>query len=74
MMTRPSPSLWYLWAALFGIVAALVAGLVALAWIRLGVDPWLASLGLPRWVGHGAITLALVALLGRVVQQVRAPH
>lgn len=73
-MARPSPSLWYLWAAVLGIVAALIAAVVAMLWVRLGVDPWLASLGLPRGIGHGMVTLGLVLALGWAVQRVRAPH
>jgi hypothetical protein len=73
-MVRSSPSLWYVWAAVLGVAAALVAALLAMAWVRLGVDPWLASLGLPRGIGHGLITLALVLAVGWAVQRVRAPH
>jgi hypothetical protein len=73
-MVRSSPALWYVWAAVLGIAAALVAALLAMAWVRLGVDPWLASLGLPRGIGHGLIMLALLLAVGWAVQRVRAPH
>jgi hypothetical protein len=73
-MARSSPALWYVWAAVLGIAAALVAALLAMAWVRLGVDPWLASLGLPRGIGHGLITLALLLVVGWAVQRARAPH
>jgi hypothetical protein len=73
-MARSSPALWYVWAAVLGVAAALVAALLAMAWVRLGVDPWLASLGLPRGIGHGLITLALLLVAGWAVQRVRAPH
>lgn len=69
-MARQSPSLWYLWAALIGVVAALAV----LLWIAIGVDPFVAALGMPRWVGHGMVTLALVVVIGWAVQQVRSPH
>ena len=68
------PALWYLWAAILGIAAALVAALGAMLWVRLGVDPWLASLGLPRGTGHALVALAFVLVLGWAVQRVRAPH
>jgi hypothetical protein len=73
-MDRPSSSLWYLWAALLGIAAALVAAVTAMIWVRLGIDPWLASFGLPRGFGHGLVILVLVIALGWAVQRVRAPH
>lgn len=73
-MVRPSPSLWYLWAALIGMAAALVAALGAMLWVRLGIDPWLASLGLPRGLGHGLVAVGFVLALGWAVQRVRAPH
>ncbi|NJC08303.1 hypothetical protein GGQ62_001301 [Polymorphobacter fuscus] len=73
-MTRGAPSLWYLWAALFGVVAALVAALAAMAWIRLGIDPWLAARGVPGWAGHGAVAIAVIVAVGWAMRQVRAPH
>jgi hypothetical protein len=73
-MVRSSPTLWYVWAAVIGIAAALVAALMAMAWVRLGFDPWLASLGLPRGIGHGLVALLLLLAVAWAVQRVRAPH
>ncbi len=73
-MPRPSPSLWYLWAALLGVAAALIAALTAMLWMRLGIDPWLASLGLPRGSGHALVILGSLLAIGWAVQRVRAPH
>ncbi len=74
MRERSTITIWYAWAALFGVVAALVAALVAAAWIGLGIDEWLASHGLPPWLGHGMVTVATVAVIGLWVQRVRSPH
>lgn len=73
-MPRPSASLWYLWAALLGVAAALIAALTAMLWMRLGIDPWLASLGLPRGSGHALVILGSLLAIGWAVQRVRAPH
>jgi hypothetical protein len=73
-MQRGSVAIWYAWAALFGVVAALVAAVVAIAWIGLGIDEWLAGHGLPPWIGHGMITVATIAAIGIWVQRVRSPH
>ena len=72
-MTRPRPSLWYLWAALIGVVAALFAILFAMFWVHIGVDPWLASNGVPPWTGHGLLTVLVVFALARGVKRVMAP-
>jgi hypothetical protein len=74
MAPRSSVTLWYAWAALFGVVAALIAAAVAIAWIALGIDDWLASHGLPAWFGHGVVTVATIAAIGIWVQRVRSPH
>ena len=74
MRERSTITIWYAWAALFGVVAALVAAAVAIAWIALGIDEWLASHGLPAWFGHGVVTVATIAVIGIWVQRVRAPH
>lgn len=64
---------WYAWAALIGIAAALCAILFAMFWIRIGVDPWLASIGVPPWLGHGLLTALVVFGLARGVKRVMAP-
>ena len=74
MAPRSSVTLWYAWAALFGVVAALVAAAVAIGWIALGIDEWLASHGLPAWFGHGVVTVATIAVIGIWVQRVRSPQ
>jgi hypothetical protein len=72
-MMQQRPLIWYAWAALFGVVAALCAILFAMFWIRIGVDPWLASNGVPPWVGHGLLTVLVVFALARGVKRVMAP-
>jgi hypothetical protein len=73
-MNRSSPSLWYAWAAVIGVIAALFAVMGAHFWISIGVDPWLESHGLPRWLGHGILSGVVIVLIGMVARRVSAPH
>lgn len=72
-MTRERPLAWYAWAALIGIITALFAVGGAMFWVWIGVDPLLASLGIPAWLGHGLLTALIVYLLARGVKRVMAP-
>ena len=72
-MLSQRPLAWYAWAALIGIITALFAVGGAMFWVRIGVDPWLASMGVPPWLGHGLLTALSVYALARGVKRVMAP-
>jgi hypothetical protein len=73
-MRRSSPSLWYAWAAVLGVVAALLAVMAAHFWISIGIDPWLEAHGVPSGLGHGVLSSLVIVLIGVAARRVGAPH
>lgn len=71
-MLSQRPLAWYAWAALIGIITALFAVGGAMFWVHIGVDPWLASMGLPPWVGHGLLTAMIVLAMAWGVKRIMA--